>query len=437
MRQILIYSFIFLTFSSCVEPIDKAYSKLPPGIWRGVLILDDKRVVENPDEEVRYKSDFSGELPFNFEVKYTDDDNFYIEIHNAEERIAVSDIIYGRDKATAKDTIIIDFPVFDTYIKAIYEDDIMEGNWHVNYRDNYQIPFKAYFGQAHRFTTLKKKPILDISGKWDVKFEAGTEDEYPAIGEFVQKGNKVTGTFMTETGDYRYLEGTIQENRIFLSTFDAAHAFLFEAKILEDNSLIGSFRSGKHYTSTWSAIKNDNAQIGDAFELTTSQIEDETFEFTFDGLNGEKVSLSDKKFEDKIKLIKISGTWCPNCKDESLFLMDYLKNNPSDDIEIIEVAFERYKDENRAKEILKRYKAKLNLPFTVLYGGYADKAITSEKFPQISRVLSYPTLIFVNKENKIKHVHTGFAGPATSDFPAFEKKFKSLISDLREQPKSI
>lgn len=433
MRHALILLLVISTIFSCVEPIDKSYTKLPPGIWRGVLLVDDKPALIDPNEEVSYRTDFSGQLPFNFEVKYTDDNNFYIEIHNAEERIAASDIIYGRDKATAKDTILINFPVFDTYIKAIYEDDIMEGNWYVNYRNNYQIPFKAYFGQAHRFTTLKKKPLMDISGKWDVKFEADTEDEYPAIGEFVQKGNIVTGTFMTETGDYRYLEGTIQDNRIYLSTFDAAHAFLFEAKILEDNSLIGSFKSGKHYTSAWTATKNDNAKIGDAFELTTSQIDDQVFDFTFEGLDGKDVSLSDEKFKDKIKLVKISGTWCPNCKDESLFLMDYLKNNPSDDIEVIEVAFERYKDSEKAKEILKRYKSKLNLPFTVLYGGYADKAITSKKFPQISKVLSYPTLIFVDKSNKIRNVHTGFAGPATSDFPAFESKFKSLISELRTE----
>ncbi len=433
MRHVLIFVFIILTLFSCVEPVDKSYSKLPPGIWRGVLILDNNPTLADPNEEVSLKKDFSGELPFNFKVKYTDDENFYVEIHNAEERIAVSDIIYGRDKATAKDTIIINFPIFDTYIKAIYEDDLMEGDWHVNYRENYQIPFKAYFGQAHRFTTLKKKPSIDISGKWDVKFEIDTEDEYPAIGEFVQSGNHVTGTFMTETGDYRYLEGTIQNNKIFLSTFDAAHAFLFEAKILEDNSIIGSFRSGKHYTTTWSATKNDNARIGDAFELTASQIADEAFDFTFEDLDGKNVSLSDKEFEDKIKLVKITGTWCPNCKDESLFLMDYLKNNPSEDIEVIEVAFERYKDIDKAKEILKRYKSKMQLPFTVLYGGYADKAITSEKFPQISKVLSYPTLVFVDKANKIRYVHTGFAGPATSDFPAFEQKFKSLISDLRNQ----
>ena len=431
MRIALTLSLVIVLLSSCVEPVDKAYSKLPPGIWRGVLVLDNDPVVFDPDEEVSIKSDFSGELPFNFEVKYTDDENFYLEIQNADESIKASEIIYGRDRATAKDTIVIDFPVFDTYIKAIYEDDIMEGDWYVNYRENYSIPFKAYFGQAHRFTTLKKKPVINISGRWDVKFEVGTENEYPAIGEFKQDGNHVTGTFMTETGDYRYLEGTIQNNKISLSTFDAAHAFLFEAKVLEDGSLIGSFRSGKHYTTTWTATKNDEAKIGDPFELTTSNIENDDFDFTFDDLDGNATSLSDDRFKDKIKLVKITGTWCPNCKDESLFLKDYLENNPSEDIEVIEVAFEKYKDENKAKEVLKRYKEKSNFPFTVLYGGYSSKSVASEKFPQISKVLSYPTLIFVDKENKIRHIHTGFAGPATSEFPAFEQKFKSLIEELR------
>lgn len=418
--------------TSCVEPIHKSYTKLPPGIWRGVLILDDKPVITKEGEEFVTKTDFSGELPFNFEVIYTSEEEFYIEIHNDTERIKVDDIIYGRDKATAKDTIEAHFRDFDTYISAIYEDDIMEGRWHVNYKNSYSIPFKAYFGKSHRFTTLKKAPTADISGKWDVKFEVGTEDEYVAIGDFKQNGNHLTGTFLTETGDYRFLEGTVQGNKFSLSTFDAAHAFLFEGKILDDNSVIGSFQSGKHYTSTWEGKRNPNAKIGDAFELTTSQIGNDAFDFTFHDLDGNDVSLSDSRFDNKIKLVKITGTWCPNCKDESMFLKDYLKNNPSEDIEVIEVAFERYKEEAKAVEILRRYKKKLDLPFTMLYGGYADKTATSEKFPHISKVLSYPTLIFVDKEHKIQKVHTGFAGPATAEFPQFKMDFEEIIKQMRK-----
>lgn len=422
---------LVLIISACVQPIDKSYTKIPPGIWRGVLIIDDKPVIQKQGEEFVEKTDFSGELPFNFEVKYSDDETFSIEILNAEERIIVNDIIYGRDKATAKDTLEINFADFDTYISAIYEDDIMEGYWHVNYKEGYTIPFKGYYGKDHRFTTLKTKPTTDLSGRWTVTFEKGTDDQYPAIGEFSQEGNHLTGTFLTETGDYRYLEGTVQGNKFTLSTFDAAHAFLFDGKILDDDNIIGSFRSGKHYSSTWEGARNPDATIGDAFELTTAINADEPFDFTFNNLDGQSVSLSDEAFADKIKLVKITGTWCPNCKDEAVFLKKYLKDNPSDDIEVIEVAFELYKDENKAVEILKRYKNKLDLPFTVLYGGYADKSATSEKFPQISKVLSYPTLIFVDKENKIRRVHTGFAGPATSDYGQFVKDFDQLIREMR------
>ena len=419
-----------LTLHSCVEPIHKSFDKLPPGVWRGVLVLDQKSYIPATDEEVTVRSDYDGELPFNFDIVYDANDNFHIELHNADETIVVDDIVYNRDKATAKDTIRIDFPDFDTYITAIYEEDIMEGYWHVPYKGAYSIPFKAYHGQAHRFSTTKVTPVIDLTGRWAVTFEEGTEDEYPAIGEFKQEGNNVTGTFLTETGDYRYLEGTVQGNKVYLSCFDAAHAFLFEAKVLEDGSLTGIFRSGKHYTSSWAAKKDDNVRLGDAYTLTTATSPGEVFDFSFPDLNGQAVSLTDEKFEDKAKLVKITGTWCPNCKDETMFLRDYFKSNPTDEVEVIEIAFERYKDDSKNIAQLKRYTEKLDLPFTMLYGGTSSKKNASEKLPQISGVLSYPTLIFVDRQNKIKRIHTGFSGPATSGYDKFKADFAGHMKEL-------
>jgi len=37
------------------------------------------------------------------------------------------------------------------------------------------------------------------------------------------------GTFLTPVGDYRYLEGNIMNDKLYLSTFDGNHAFLFIA----------------------------------------------------------------------------------------------------------------------------------------------------------------------------------------------------------------
>lgn len=432
MRIFCFLSIIVLLFGACVEP-QNSFTKVPPGQWRAVLLLDDNPVLATlEDEEVSTVIDKQGDLPFNFEVVYDTDNDFHIELINGEERIRVEDIEYGRDRATAKDTLIIKFPVYDTYIKAIYEEDIMEGDWFVNYKEGYSIPFKAYYGQSHRFFTTKKEPVADISGKWQAYFEVGSEDEYPAIGEFKQKENALSGTFLTETGDYRYLDGSIQGNKTYLSCFDGAHAFLFLGKILEDGSLTGLFRSGKHYATDWTATKDENASLSDAFELTT-KVSEEAFDFSFTNTENKLVSLSDNRYQGKVKLVNIMGTWCPNCRDESNFLKTYLAEEKPDDVAIISLAFEEYSDEAKSRAAIQRYKEKGNIPWEVLLAGPSDKAEASKVLPQLSGILSYPTLLFVDKENQIRKIHTGFAGPATSAYKSFEKDFKSIIKTLRAE----
>lgn len=51
---------------------------------------------------------------------------------------------------------------------------------------------------------------------------------------------------MTETGDYRYLEGVVNGNQLQLSTFDGAHAFLFTGTVT-DSTINGHFYSGNHW----------------------------------------------------------------------------------------------------------------------------------------------------------------------------------------------
>lgn len=434
MKQYILLFLIAVTIGSCVEPVTQ-FSKLPPGTWRAVLYLDNQpQIAASENEEVSTKFSSEGELPFLFELKYDDEDKFYIEIINGEERIRLDDISYGRDRATAKDTVIINFPVFDSYIRAIYEENIMEGRWHVNYKDNYSIPFKAFYGQNHRFTTLDSGEDQSLSGNWEVKFEPGTDDEYPAIAELKQTGSKLSGTFLTETGDYRYLEGNVIDNKMYLSTFDGAHAFLFTAKRMPDESLSGIFRSGSHYTSSWTATKNEEAEIGDAYELTKLIEGVPPLEFSFPTTDGKLVSLTNPEFEGKIKLVQIMGTWCPNCRDETNFILDYLKREQPEDIEVIAIGFERYKEESKSMESLRRFKETMNVPYTVALGGNSpNKAEASNKFPSLSGILSYPTLIFVDKENNVRKIHTGFTGPATSGYDVFVKEFDETIKSIRTE----
>lgn len=433
---VTVLGFIAFSFSQCIV-IENPYTGLAPGTWRAILKLDPSPVAPNPKGEplpekvgLKFEEVTGGELPFTFEVIYTSENDFYIEIINGTERIKLDDITIGRDRATAKDTIVINFPVFGSYIRGIYENNVLEGEWVDTNRDNYSIPFVARHGQGHRFTTLKKTPWMDISGKWETYFEIDTEEPFKAVGEFQQEGNYLAGTFRTETGDYRFLQGTVQDDKVYLSCFDGAHAFLFEAKIEEDSTLIGSFRSGKHYQTLWEAKRNPAFELTNPDELTFLKEGYGKVSFAFENTEGKVVSLEDPKYENKVKIVQILGTWCPNCRDETDFLVDYLKNNPHPDLAVIGISFEKHREKAKALGAISNYKERMGIDYELLLGGYYDKLEAAESLPMLNHILSYPTMIFIDRNDQVRKIHTGFAGPATSQYGSFEKDFKTFVNQL-------
>ncbi|MBK7870201.1 MAG: TlpA family protein disulfide reductase [Saprospiraceae bacterium] len=427
-----------ITFGSGCFVAENPYTGLAPGYWRAILTLDPAAASAAQggtadDEEIPNRIDQinSGELPFTFEVKYENDTKFYIEIINGEERIRIDSILIGRDKRIAKDTIVINFPVFDSYIKGIYHENIIQGEWVVNNRNvDYRVPFVARQGLSHRFTKMKETPAMDVSGRWEVAFSPGTEDQEKGIGEFVQKGNDLGGTFMTEVGDHRFLEGTIQGDKLYLSAFDGSHAYLFEAKIQPDSSLFGTWWSGKHYTTTWTARRNSEFRLANADSLTYLNPGYDQFTFAFKNPDGKTVTLEDPQYQSKIKIVQIMGTWCPNCRDETEFLLDYIKNNPNENLELIALAFERHKDESKALAAIRKYKEFFGIDYEILYAGSNIKTEASKALPMLNRVISFPTMIIIDRQNKVRHIHTGFSGPATSEYAVFTQKFDSFIQEL-------
>lgn len=437
----LIIAAALLQQASCIV-VENEFSALPPGPWRGVLELEPNLVTPNPDGEplpeklnLEFEEVTNGELPFNFEVIYTSEADFYIEFINGDERIRAEDITIGLDRATAKDTIVIDFPVYDSRIEAIYEENVMEGEWIVNNRgENYRIPFKGYHGKGHRFTTLRKTPIQDLTGRWSATFgvEGEESERYPAVAEFEQNGNGLTGTFRTETGDYRFLQGSVQEDKVYLSCFDGAHAFMFEARIREDGSLLGSFRSGKHFQTLWTAERDPDATLTDPDSLTALKTGYSNLEFAFPTPSGDTLRYPDSRFEDKVIIVQLLGTWCPNCRDESVFLKAYLEAHPNADIEVIGLAFERYRKTTEAMAAIRRFKANVQPGYEVALAGYADKAEAAKALPMLSDVIAYPTMIILDKEGTVARIHTGFNGPATSAYADFKKEFNTFIANLLE-----
>lgn len=441
--RLILPAFLLVSLLTTCTFVQERYPTLPPGPFRAVVELEYQPIVPNPKgapipEKTNLEFDdvTDGVLPFNFNVVYETDSTFRIEIKNGEEITVVpaEHISAGWDQRAGRDTLRIDFPVYDTHISAYYEENVIEGAWFVHYRQDYSVPFKAYFGQDHRFTNLRKEPTADISGSWAVMFGMDDEEPYPGIAEFTQNGNKLAGTFRTETGDYRFLEGTVQGNKAYLSVFDGSHAFLFEALIKDDGTLSGSFRSGRHYITNWTAKRDDDFVLISPDELTLMK-EDIPLTFSFPTADGKMISLDDEQYQGKPKLIKLMGTWCPNCREEADFLKDYLAKNETADLQVIALAFERYgADDERSKEVVLRYEKTMDLPWPVLLAGPSDKGAAGEVLPMLNKIISYPTLLFVDRNNKVKRIYTGFNGAATSEWETFKTSFDVSVKELIAEP---
>ncbi len=429
---------ILLQFTSCME-VNKPYNLIAPGMWRAELSLTPSTVTPNKKGEplkeklnINFDEVTEGKLPFNFEVEYLSDSMFTMTIINGEERILVDDISFGRDRKTGKDTLLANFPEYDSYIKALCEGSIMAGEFVIKSKEDFKIPFIAKFGKSYRFTDLRKKPAIDVSGNWEVNFDINTPAPYNAIGVFKQAGNKLTGTFKTETGDFRYLEGTIQDKKLYLSCFDGAHAFLFEGKIQKDGSIQGSFRSGLSEPSIWAAKRNPAFKLNDPYNITKAKSSN-PIDFTFPDENGKMVSLKSAEYKGKLKLIQIMGTWCPNCKDESKLLSEISKEYQGKNLAIIGLSFERYEDPKQAQALIARYRNILGIKYAILHGGPAKREEAIKFLPFLNELVAYPTLLVLDSNDKIIKIHTGFAGPATDEYAQFKNELKALLDqNLKE-----
>jgi len=414
------------------------YSKIAPGIWRAELSLIPKNITPNKKGEplaeklhMKFDEVTEGQLPFLFEVKYKNETEFSIDIINGEERITVNDIQFGRDRRLGKDTLVMKFPEFESYIKAICEGGIMEGEFVITSKDNYRIPFTAQFGKNYRFSDLKKKPVMDITGSWETSFDLNTNEPYKAIGDFDQRGNQLRGTFKTETGDYRYLDGNIESDKLYLSCFDGAHAYLFEGKIQADQTIMGSFRSGLSEPSIWEAKKDPLFKLRNPDSLTLLNKTIKDINFSFPDPDGKLISPSNKEYAGKVKIIQLMGTWCPNCKDETKYLIELASKHP--DLAIMALAFERRKDPEKANNAVKIYKKVLGVPYDIAVAGIKEKDEASKSVPFLEEIEAYPTMVILDKNNKVRKVHTGFAGPATNEFNTFKNEFGTFIDSLLKE----
>lgn len=360
------------------------------GQWRFVFEIDEEK------------------LPFTAQIV---EENQKLQFYaiNGEERIRADEF------EVRADSLFIRLPIFNTALIGKLDEGKVTGNYFdYSRKDNYQIPFTAVRDSTTRFP-VTSNPTQNVAGKWKVEFSPGSDNEYPALGVFEQDGNRAFGTFLTTTGDYRYLEGNVSGDSLMLSCFEGSHVFLFRAKV-DGNRIEGDFWSGNHWQENWVAQRDETYKLPDPTSLTFIKNGYSKLDFAFQNLDGKTISLDDKRYKNKVVIVQIMGSWCPNCMDETAYLVSLYNQFHQQGLDVVALAFEKSDNVETNIHSLNRLKEHFDIPYEILLAGKASKTEAAKKLPMLNHVLSFPTSVFIDRTGKVRKIHTGFSGPGTGEY---------------------
>lgn len=375
-------------------------------------------------------------LPVSLRIDAAEDGVLHAVILNGSEELDV-------EAQFAADSMLLKFPHYDSRIQLTGDAQSMRGTW-TKVRGTDKIASLACVAKKipePKPASSGETNLAPFLGRFRVTFADSAE---PAIGIFRRAepdSNQIEGTFLTTTGDYRFLAGQVEKGWMTLSCFDGGHAFLFRAQLQTKNKvpqLSGAFYSGNWYEVDWTASKDADIQLPDGFaqSLLREDFADRSLldlndpSFSFPDLEGNVKQLNSPEFFDRVTLIEIFGSWCPNCHDEAQLLKELRSKYGPQGLSVLGLAFELTGDLERDTRQVQKYVERYEVDYPILIAGTSNKQIASEQLPLLDQIRSYPTTLFVDRAGKIRSVYTGFSGPATG---AAHEKLKARFETLIEQ----
>jgi peroxiredoxin len=371
-----------------------------------------------------------GELPIQFEI-------------NPGSKTGILDIklINGAEKSTLgesffrADSLVIPFDLYEAeLVFQVTKTTEMKGFFvkKRNGKTAYRLSVSAQASSADRFLNLQPASV-NVSGKWMSDFYSDATNHSPGVGVFEQKGNQVTGTFLRTSGDYRFLQGNVSGDSLFLSYFDGSGVNMLRAKV-SGTQFKGRFTSGLSGVRTVDGKLDPAAALPDVKKLSFLKPGFDRIDFKLPTTSGEQISLQDERFKNKVIVIELMGSWCPNCLDESRYLAPFYKKYKDKGVEVIGIAFENSPDIAIAGPKINNFQKKIDITYPLLFAGTAEDKTIEKVLPMLSKMNGYPTTFIIDKKGIVREIHTGFSGPGPGKYYAdwisdFEHTIQSLLAE--------
>jgi len=336
-------------------------------------------------------------------------------------------------------TLVLNIDHYLTKITATLKDGQLEGQVVSQSRaDSGTYAFHATRYVATPAAPLgSKESAPSVSGSWEIPL-----DKPNAKGEKTQrlivqqKGAEISASILRVDGDTGALNGAYKDGKWIVSHWDGSRAAVMELSLTKEGTLEIKQEGGRAGNKliayrTEVARAKGFAEPEDYTTHTTMRDPNEVFTYKFPDVDGKILSNDDPKFRNKVVIAIVTGTWCPNCHDEAQYLVQLYARYHDKGLEIVALDFEEPEQQDdlaRVHAFIRQY----HVPYTYLIAG--APAEMWEKIPQAVNLNTWPATLFVGRDGKVKHIHTGFASPASGVFNAeLKKEFTSTIEQLLKE----
>lgn len=155
-------------------------------------------------------------------------------------------------------------------------------------------------------------------------------------------------------------------------------------------------------------------------------VEGDRLTFTGTDIQGQPVSLADARFQGKVVLVELWGTWCPVCMSSMPTLKDLYTRFAPQGLEVLAVEFAAGYPGPPEEYVaaLRAWATENGIAFTVAHAG--ETGTEETVFPTLKSFDGYPTIILIGRDGVVRHVQSGYH---TSDAQMLERKITELLAE--------
>ena len=267
------------------------------------------------------------------------------------------------------------------------------------------------------------QPPAKFDGNWEVHTKAATVGNQLLLQ---QSGADLKGTILRVDGDVGTLVGRVEGNHFLISHFSGDRAVSLEGTILADGTIDLTQGNSKMTAYRPAAARARNLlPPEDPAMYARAKDPAAKFHFSLPDVNGKTVTEDD--FAGKPYIVTVTGSWCPNCRDEAPFLGELYKSYHAQGLDIVGFCFEYSDDPTYAP--LKAFVRKYAIAYPMLLAGPPGKL--GDAVPQVEHIGAYPTSIYIGRDGRIKAVHTGFPSIGSGEeLTRVKKEVKDIVEEM-------